>query len=134
MQMMTARQLSLVLTAISCFGMALPVSVAAADAAANDLARPANSVTTSVPVGDDFWQPMTMVSIQDLTLESDFTVFMAPEVPAEIRRVALRKLWRLLGWDSDGLGEYEADYTAIVPARRAPTVDDTVAAELAARR
>ena len=133
MQTMTARQLSLVLTAISLFGMALPGPVAAAEAAANDLARPASSGTTSVPVDDDLWQPMALASIQDLTLEPDFTVFMAPEVSVQIRRLALRKLWRLRGWEGDGLSTYEADYTAIEPARAAG-VDDTVPTELAARR
>ena len=114
---MSARQLSLILTAISFFGMTLPGSVAAADAAANDRQR-----------------RRALASIQDLTLESDFTVFMAPEVPAQIRRLALRKLWQLLGWESDGLSAYDADYTAIEPVRRAAGVDDSVPAELAARR
>jgi hypothetical protein len=90
--MMTARKLSLVLTAISLFGMALPGSVSAADAAANDRQR-----------------PMALASIQELTIESDFTAFMAPEVPAETHRLALWKLWRLLGWESDGLSTYESD-------------------------
>ena len=113
---MAARQLGSVLTAISLFGMALPGSVAA-DAAA------------SPPE-----QPMTLASIQELTIESDFTVFMAPDVSAEIRTRALRKLWRLLGWQSDGLATYEADYTVIEPIRKAAVADDAVQAGFVARQ
>jgi hypothetical protein len=115
--MMTARQLSLVLTAISLCGMALPASVAAADAAANDGQR-----------------PMALPSIQDLTLESDFTVFMGPEVPAQIRTLALRKLWRLRGWQSDGLVTYGADYTRFEPVGQPAIADDSVAAALVPQR
>lgn len=110
---MTARKLSLVLTTISLFGVALPGSVSAADAAAND----------------HQW-PMALASIQELTIESDFTVFMAPEVSAETHRLAFRKLWRLLGWESDGLSIYDSDYAAIETIRQAMVADDTVSARL----
>jgi hypothetical protein len=134
MQTMVARQLSLVLTAISFFGMTVPGSLTAADATAKDPARPASSGTTSMPVDDDSWQPMALASIQGLTLESDFTVFMAPEVPVQIRRLALRKLWRLRGWQSDGLVTYGADYTRFEPVGQPAIADDSVAAALVPQR
>lgn len=44
-------------------------------------------------------------SIASLTADSDFTVFMAPDVPAAVRAAALRKLWRTnpIFGRSDGL-------------------------------
>jgi N-acetylglucosamine kinase-like BadF-type ATPase len=44
-------------------------------------------------------------AIDSLTAESDFTVFMAPDVPAPVRAAALRKLWRTnpIFSQSDGL-------------------------------
>ena len=71
------------------FGMALPGSAGAGDAAANDLQR-----------------SPALASIQELAIASDLTVSMAPEVPTETRRLAPRKLWRLFGWESDGLGDH----------------------------
>ena len=44
---------------------------------------------------------------------SDFTVFLAPGVSAEVHTLGLRRLWRVLGWRTDGLGTYEEDYTAL---------------------
>ena len=36
------------------------------------------------------------IDIDDLTLDSDFTIFMGPDVPPELRNKALRKLWKLM--------------------------------------
>jgi hypothetical protein len=50
--------------------------------------------------------------IESLTYESDFSVFMQPGVPRELRNRALRKLWRsnpLLA-NLDGLVDYGDDY------------------------
>ena len=41
-------------------------------------------------------QPAASIDINALTAESDFTVFMAKNVPEDVRRVALRRLWTLL--------------------------------------
>jgi Protein of unknown function (DUF3306) len=54
-------------------------------------------------------------SIEELTAESDFTVFLAKTVPESIRRAALRKLWRsdpVLA-NLDGLVDYNDDYHAV---------------------
>jgi hypothetical protein len=58
--------------------------------------------------------------IESLTYESDFTVFMRKEVPAELRKRALQRLWRsdpVLA-NLDGLVEYGEDYTAIGTAKQ----------------
>jgi hypothetical protein len=109
--MMTKDKLSLVLTTISLFGATLPGSVSAADALANDRQ----------------WS-MEPAWVQELTIESDFTVFMEPHVSAETQRLALRKLWRLLEWEGDGLNCYESDYGAIETVRQAKIAEGTVSA------
>jgi hypothetical protein len=40
--------------------------------------------------------PAALVDINALTAESDFTVFMRKDVPEEVRRAALRRLWVLM--------------------------------------
>jgi Protein of unknown function (DUF3306) len=55
----------------------------AGPAAAQDL-RPARS------------HPAASIDIGALTARSDFTVFMRQDVPEEVRRVALRRLWTLI--------------------------------------
>jgi len=40
--------------------------------------------------------PATVVEINDLTAQSDFTLFMRKDVPEEVRRIALRRLWVLM--------------------------------------
>lgn len=54
-------------------------------------------------------------TIESLTKESDFTVFMRKGVPQELRRQALRKLWGLdpVLANLDGLLEYGEDYSQI---------------------
>jgi len=59
--------------------------------------------------------PASLPDIDSLTVGSDFKVFMRAGVPAELRRQALRKLWRLdpkLA-NLDGLLEYGEDYTQV---------------------
>lgn len=59
--------------------------------------------------------PNDLPDIETLTAESDFTVFMRKGVPEELRRQALRKLWRsnpVLA-NLDGLLEYGEDYSHI---------------------
>jgi hypothetical protein len=41
-------------------------------------------------------RPVALVHIDALTVESDFTVFMRKDVPEEVRRAALRRLWVLM--------------------------------------
>jgi hypothetical protein len=40
--------------------------------------------------------PVVQTAIGALTSESDFTVFMRKDVPEEVRRAALRRLWVLM--------------------------------------
>lgn len=59
--------------------------------------------------------PASLPDIDSLTVGSDFKAFMRAGVPAELRRQALRKLWRLdprLA-NLDGLLEYGEDYTQV---------------------
>jgi hypothetical protein len=63
----------------------------------------------------DVIDPRDLPDIDSLTAESDFTVFMKKGVPQELRKQALRKLWRsnpVLA-NLDGLLEYGEDYTHI---------------------
>jgi hypothetical protein len=40
--------------------------------------------------------PASLADIGSLTIDSDFTVFMRKDVPEDVRRLALRKLWTLM--------------------------------------
>ena len=56
--------------------------------------------------------------IESLTFGSDYTVFMGPNVPAGVRRQALRKLWSFPTFNkTDGLLAYAGDYTISTDAR-----------------
>jgi hypothetical protein len=57
--------------------------------------------------------PKDLPDIASLDASSDFTVFMRPGVPAHLRTLALRKLWRSdpIFSKLDGLVEYGEDYT-----------------------
>jgi hypothetical protein len=60
--------------------------------------------------------PKDLPDLESLDASSDFTIFMRPGVPLELRNQALRKLWRsdpVLA-NLDGLLEYGEDYT--IPA------------------
>ena len=50
-------------------------------------------------------------SIESLNEDSDYSVFMKEGVPEDLRRLALRKLWRLSPGVRDGLDDYDDDYT-----------------------
>jgi hypothetical protein len=59
--------------------------------------------------------PDSLPDIESLTYESDYTAFLRKGVPAELRKQALRRLWRsdpVLA-NLDGLLEYGEDYTKI---------------------
>jgi hypothetical protein len=53
--------------------------------------------------------------LEELTSESDYTVFLAKNVPETLRRAALRKLWRSdpVFANLDGLNDYDEDYHAV---------------------
>lgn len=72
---------------------------------------PVAESTASIPEETD--PPPDLPDIESLDAESDFSVFMADGVPEEIRRLALRKLWRLdpVLANVDGLVDYGEDFT-----------------------
>jgi Protein of unknown function (DUF3306) len=57
--------------------------------------------------------PKDLPDIESLDANSDFTVFMRPGVPEQLRALALRKLWRSdpIFSNLDGLVEYGEDYS-----------------------
>jgi hypothetical protein len=59
-------------------------------------------------------RPEDLPPIEDLTAESDFTPFLKAGVPEELKRLALRKLWRSdpVFANLDGLVEYGEDFGA----------------------
>lgn len=62
--------------------------------------------------------------IEELSAESDYTVFLKKNVPEMLRRRALRKLWvsdPVLA-NLDGLNDYDDDYSIV----QAVTMDDTI--------
>lgn len=70
------------------------------------LTTPAVQVTAPAPVHK-------LPTIESLTVDSDFTVFMQPGVDTALRTAALRKLWRLnpVFSRSDGLDSDAEDWT-----------------------
>ena len=73
----------------------------------------ATAVDTAAPTTKTI-APEAMPSIDDLTAESDFTAFLKEGVPEELKRLALRKLWRTdpVFANLDGLVEYGEDFGA----------------------
>ncbi len=57
--------------------------------------------------------PKDLPDIDSLDAESDFTVFMREGVPDHIRKLAMRKLWRLdpVFANLDGLLDYDEDFS-----------------------
>ncbi len=78
------------------------VEVAALTPADEDVVDPAQQVP-----------PPDLPTIDSLTGDSDFSQFMQEGVPEELRRLALRKLWRLMPIIPDGLDDYDEDYSMI---------------------
>jgi hypothetical protein len=73
------------------------------DAKANDAAVQPTEETPALP------------SIEELTAESDYTVFFGKSVPEKLKNAALRKLWRsnpIFG-HIDGLDDYAEDFNLI---------------------
>lgn len=93
-------------------------AVAAAPAAtpASPPATPANPpATTATPALQAAEQPV-LPPIESLTIDSDFTLFMQPNVDAAVRRAALKQLFRDPRFNvMDGLDTYIDDYTKADP-------------------
>jgi Protein of unknown function (DUF3306) len=84
----------------------------------------ANAATDSDAVAADEDLP-NLPPIEELTFQSDYTVFLKKNVPEALRRAALRKLWQsdpVLA-NLDGLNDYDEDYhlvdTSITAAQTA---------------
>ena len=89
-------------------------------AAREEPAIEAQEAPEDLPVATDAEQapaeeapPPDLPDIDTLDADSDFSVFMAEGVPEDIRRLALRKLWRLdpVLANVDGLVDYGEDFT-----------------------
>lgn len=77
-------------------------------AEAQDVAEPA----PAQPVAPATEEVPVLPSIDELDFHSDYTVFLAKNVPEVLRRAALRKLWTsdpVLA-NLDGLNDYDEDY------------------------
>ncbi len=75
--------------------------------------------TASPEAADAKATPADLPDIESLDKDSDFSVFLKDGVPEELRRLALRKLWRAdpVFAVIDGLDDYDEDYrTAMVVA------------------
>lgn len=94
-----------------------PASAPAQGAAVSGAAgrAPVGSEPTSEPAPGEPAPvaPEDLPDVESLDADSDFSVFMRPGVPAQLRTQALRKLWRADPTFSkiDGLLEYGEDYT-----------------------
>ena len=88
-------------------------AVAAAPAATP--ANPPATTATAPPALQAAEQPV-LPPIESLTIDSDFTLFMQPNVDAAVRRAALKQLFRDPRFNvMDGLDTYIDDYTKADP-------------------
>ena len=82
---------------------AAPAAQLPASAASEMEANPATEQAEEMPA---------LPPVEELTAESDYTVFLGDKVPEAIKRAALSKLWRsdpVLA-NLDGLNDYDEDY------------------------
>lgn len=76
-----------------------------------------------------------MPDIESMTADSDYTDFLSPGVSEELRRIALRKLFRSEVFNiRDGLDEYDGDYTHFEKLGDIVTSDMKHQLELEAKR
>ncbi len=69
-------------------------------------------------------EPVELPSIDDLGPDSDYSAFMAPDVDAGLRRIALRKLFQSPKFNVlDGLDDYCDDFTQFPPLGAIVTAD-----------
>lgn len=86
---------------------------AVAPATQQDLAPGATAAIATLPADPEgaTSEPPELPSIESLNEDSDYSVFMNEGVPEDLKRLALRKLWRLTPGIRDGLDDYDDDYT-----------------------
>lgn len=77
-------------------------------------ARPEEPISVEPAVEEDVIDPATLPSIDSLTAESDFSLFLKKGVPSALRAAALRKLWLVEPSvvNYKPLVEYNWDFTA----------------------
>ena len=82
-----------------------------ADEAPAPAATPDQAAPTDAAASTDEDLP-ALPPINELTAESDYTVFLGEKVPEQLRRAALRKLWASdpVFANLDGLNDYDEDY------------------------
>lgn len=85
----------------------VPAEVAARPAAADD---PGAAAQPEAAI-----DPADLPDIDSLDESSDFRPFLQAGVPPELRRLALRKLWRInpVFRELDGLNDYDGDYSSM---------------------
>ena len=81
------------------------------DSAPVPAAPPAGEAEPAEPAESEIVEQLP--DIESLDEQSDFTVFLKEGVPEELRKRALRKLWRLnpVFANLDGLNDYDEDFT-----------------------
>jgi len=87
-------------------------------------ARDPNLSPDAVEQDEDMLTEADLPPIEELSAQSDYTVFLKKNVPEVLRRRALRKLWvsdPVLA-NLDGLNDYDEDFTIVT----AMTMDDTI--------
>jgi len=88
-------------------------AVASTPATQQDLAPGATAAIPTRPADPEgaALESPELPSIESLNEDSDYSAFMNEDVPEDLRRLALRKLWRLTPGVRDGLDDYDDDYT-----------------------
>ena len=84
------------------------------DVPKDESARPEPADAQPAPAEEET-APLDLPDIETLDKDSDFTVFMKEGVPEELKKLALRKLWRSdpVFAVIDGLDDYDEDYRII---------------------
>ncbi len=72
-------------------------------------------VSNDETASDAEQQPSDLPSIDSLDADSDYTPFLGEDVPEDLAREALRKLWRSdpVFANLDGLNDYDGDYSKL---------------------
>jgi uncharacterized protein DUF3306 len=93
---------------------AAAVAPPAASPAAPSPPEAAPAEATAVPDARPAFDPASLPPVESLTAESDFAAFLRDEVPAALRRAALRRAWTLDPTIRDFVGpaDYAYDYNA----------------------
>lgn len=106
-----------------------------AQVAQEEAARTAVPVPADTPAEPPALTDADMPPLESLSGDSDYSAFFSPKVSAELRRLALRKLFHAPRFNiHDGLDDYCGDYTQFEPLGDIMTCDLQHQLDLAARR